>query len=88
MVDVLCVETVSVELQSLRRSVLADFLDAGGYPDTRFGNAPAPGKHSTVFHQPSDETFPAMIELTVADPTWAGLAAFLERVYGDPGTKR
>lgn len=58
---VLCVEVVSAEFAT----VFADFLDAGGY-QARERSAGRREYHR--FHRPSDETFPAIIELFARRP--------------------
>lgn len=58
---VLCVEVVGVEFGM----VFADFLEAGGYQ----ARERSTGKQEFYrFHRPSDETFPAMLELFARRP--------------------
>ncbi len=58
---VLCVEIVSVELGT----VFENFLDAGGYQ----ARERSTGRREFYrFHRPTDETFPAMIELFARRP--------------------
>lgn len=58
---VLCVEVVSVELGT----VFSKFLDAGGYQ----ARERSTGRREFYrFHRPTDETFPAMIELFARRP--------------------
>ena len=58
---VLCVEVVGVEFGM----VFADFLEAGGYQ----ARERSTGKREFCrFHRPSDETFPAMLELFARRP--------------------
>ena len=58
---VLCVEAVSAEFAT----VFADFLDAGGY----HARERSSGRREFYrFHRPSDESFPAMIELFARRP--------------------
>ena len=58
---VLCVEVVSAEFGT----VFADFLEAGGY---RARERSTGRREFYRFHLPSDETFPAMIELFARRP--------------------
>ena len=58
---VLCVEAVSAEFAT----VFADFLDAGGYQARERSTG---RREYHRFHRPSDETFPAIIELFARRP--------------------